>query len=96
MACLPLSALPAMCWRVEAAAMPGAWYGCFVSRCGFLFFSDSLQSARPFPNDGSLLDPALHPLWAAGITGRGQVIGCGDSGLGERQRCQDGSTLRLS
>lgn len=30
-----------------------------------------------------MLDAELHPLWAAGITGKGQVIGCGDSGLGE-------------
>jgi hypothetical protein len=30
-------------------------------------------------------DPALHPVWAAGVTGEGQVLGIGDSGLGERQ-----------
>jgi subtilisin family serine protease len=43
--------------------------------------SSITQSAKPFPRDGSMLDAGLHPLWAAGITGRGQVIGCGDSGL---------------
>lgn len=30
-----------------------------------------------------LLDPTYHPLWAAGITGANQVVGCGDSGVGE-------------
>ncbi len=32
-------------------------------------------------------DTNYHPLWAAGITGAGQVIGCGDSGVGTCTGC---------
>lgn len=54
-----------------------------------------LQSAKPAPRTGNQnLDPALHPLWAAGITGRGQVIGCGDSGLGEHCCAREGCLSR--
>lgn len=28
-------------------------------------------------------DQGTHPLWAAGLTGKGQIIGGGDSGLGK-------------
>lgn len=27
------------------------------------------------------VNPAVHPFWAAGLTGAGQVVGCGDTGL---------------
>ncbi|PSC76615.1 Serine protease ABC transporter B family tagA isoform A [Micractinium conductrix] len=39
------------------------------------------QAGRPPSETASLLDPGFHPLWAAGLTGAGQVIGCGDSGI---------------
>lgn len=40
------------------------------------------QSGKPAPNSGSVdLDPSLHPVWAAGITGKNQVMGQGDSGI---------------
>ena len=42
------------------------------------------QAGRPPSETASLLDPGFHPLWAAGLTGAGQVIGCGDSGIGAR------------
>jgi subtilisin family serine protease len=35
---------------------------------------------------GANLDPAVHPVWAAGITGEGQVVGIGDSGI-DVQHC---------
>ena len=38
-----------------------------------------MQSSLPATNDA--LDPATRPFWAAGITGKGQVVGIGDSGL---------------
>jgi hypothetical protein len=37
-----------------------------------------LKSTAPAPQDGG-----THPIWAAGLTGAGQVIGGGDSGVGE-------------
>ena len=44
--------------------------------------------ASSLPPDGAALDPALlqRPLWAAGLTGRGQIIGLGDTGL-DLQSC---------
>jgi hypothetical protein len=52
------------------------------------------QSGKPAPTPApkSALDPGLHPLWAAGITGKNQVIGIGDSGLGAwwRERMHGG------
>ena len=43
-----------------------------------------LQSARaPSATSGNPnTDPGYHPLWAAGITGTNQTVGCGDSGVG--------------
>lgn len=32
---------------------------------------------------GAALDAGVYPLWAANITGAGQVVGIGDTGLGE-------------
>lgn len=34
-------------------------------------------------SQNSFDNPEVHPIWAAGITGTGQVIGGGDSGVGE-------------
>ena len=48
----------------------------------------TVQSGRGPPEapaaDGatSAVDPGIYPLWAANITGAGQVIGIGDTGLG--------------
>jgi len=43
------------------------------------------QADRPAPSSGHIdLDPSLHPIWAAGITGAGQVVGQGDSGIDYR------------
>ncbi len=44
------------------------------------------QSARAAPEAPVPLaqDQGTHPLWAAGLTGRGHVIGAGDSGIGAR------------
>lgn len=42
------------------------------------------QANRPAPqNPGSSgnIDPSIHPIWAAGITGTGLVVGQGDSGI---------------
>ena len=40
-----------------------------------------LQTGRAAPSDrGNLI--GLRPLWAAGLNGTGQIIGCGDSGIG--------------
>ena len=35
-----------------------------------------------------LQDAGTHPIWAAGLTGAGQVIGGGDSGLGACKLCR--------
>ena len=43
-----------------------------------------IQSGRGAPSSSSnnaVADAATHPLWAANVTGKGQVIGGGDSGL---------------
>lgn len=41
------------------------------------------QSGMPVPNTNGQVntDPKYHPIWSAGITGKGMVIGIGDSGL---------------
>ncbi len=41
------------------------------------------QSGGPAPNTNAQIniDPKYHPIWSAGITGKGMVIGIGDSGL---------------
>ena len=46
--------------------------------------SSIIQSGKGAPSSGSsnaVADAATHPLWAANVTGKGQVIGGGDSGL---------------
>ena len=44
-----------------------------------------VQSATAAPTAPVLLtqDQGTHPIWTAGLTGGGQIIGAGDSGLGE-------------
>ncbi len=45
--------------------------------------SSITQSCQPVPNTNSATNtmPKYHPFWSAGITGKGIVIGIGDSGL---------------
>lgn len=45
------------------------------------------QSQQPLRNgaflrSGDTVNATLFPLWAAGLTGAGMVVGIGDSGLG--------------
>ena len=57
------------------------WQATAVTQCG-LAAPDA--SAAVDASNGAYfpqLDSALHPLWAAGLTGGGQVIGGGDSGV---------------
>ena len=63
------------------------------------------QSAQAPPSSwqpSTNVNAGLHPLWAAGITGAGQVIGCGDSGVGAcrggagRGRAGSGPTARCA
>ena len=44
------------------------------------------QSATAAPDAPVALadDHGAHPVWAAGLTGQGQIIGAGDSGIGEQ------------
>lgn len=39
-------------------------------------------TAAPQPPVALEQDQGTHPLWAAGLTGAGQIIGGGDSGMG--------------
>lgn len=50
------------------------------------------QSAAAAPDAPVALtdDHGSHPVWAAGLTGQGQIIGAGDSGIGE-QRLRSGA-----
>lgn len=45
--------------------------------------SSITQSCQPVPNTNAATNimPKYHPFWSAGITGKGMVIGIGDSGL---------------
>lgn len=45
-----------------------------------------MQSGRAPPGVATGLDPAHLPVWSAGLRGQGQVIGMGDSGVGETLR----------
>lgn len=48
--------------------------------------SSITQSCQPVPNTNAATNtmPKYHPFWSAGITGKGMVIGIGDSGLDYR------------
>lgn len=43
-----------------------------------------VQSGNAAPDTPVALtaDRGTHPIWAAGVTGAGQIIGAGDSGIG--------------
>ncbi len=69
-----LSAQAAVHWlEVAGTARLHNWQGTAVS-----------QSATAAPGAPTLLtqDQGTHPIWAAGLTGSGQTIGGGDSGMG--------------
>ena len=58
------------------------------------------QTGRGAPEDASLTPGAedgtfeeLRPLWAAGLDGTGQIVGCGDSGIGEDKHGATGAMM---
>lgn len=70
-----LAQQPAVHWLApKAPVMLHNWQGTAIS-----------QSATAAPDAPVLLsnDRGSHPVWAAGLTGQGQIIGAGDSGLGK-------------
>ena len=74
-----LSQHPAVHWIEPAAAGKlHNWQGTAV-----------VQSATAAPTAPVLLtqDQGTHPIWTAGLTGAGQIIGAGDSGLGKSSFC---------
>ena len=81
--CAPQEALQ---WLAEQPAVhwlaPGAplslrnWQGTAISQSA---------SAAPDAPVALLADHGSHPIWAAGLTGQGQIVGAGDSGIGALQ-----------
>jgi len=70
-----LSNQPSVHWiELAAVARLHNWQGTAV-----------VQSATAAPGapTGLSQDQGTHPIWAAGLTGKGQTIGGGDSGMGE-------------
>ena len=70
-----LAAQPAVHWLApRLATRLHNWNGVAVTQSG------ALPGAPP-----ELVGQGLgtHPLWAAGLTGAGEVVGAGDSGIGE-------------
>ena len=69
-----LAAQPATHWlspaSLEASTMN--WQASAIIQSG---------KGAPSASGNAVADAATHPLWAADVTGRGQVIGGGDSGL---------------
>jgi hypothetical protein len=57
-----------------------------------------VQSATAAPGAPTELsqDQGTHPIWAAGLTGSGQTIGGGDSGMGETLRISSGFSMLCS
>ena len=43
--------------------------------------SGIIQSGFAPEEETGLIDAAVHPIWAAGLRGAGQIVGCGDSGV---------------
>ena len=43
--------------------------------------SGIIQSGIAPTEESAAIDDAIHPIWAAGIQGEGQIVGCGDSGV---------------
>ena len=46
-------------------------------------------AAAPDPPVPLTQDGGSHPVWAAGLTGAGQIIGGGDSGIGAHPPCPE-------
>ena len=69
-----LAMQPAVHWLAPRAPVRlHNWQGTAIS-----------QSAAAAPDTPVALtdDHGSHPIWAAGLTGQGQIIGAGDSGIG--------------
>lgn len=43
--------------------------------------SGIIQSGFVPSEENGIIDPNIHPIWAAGIQGEDQIVGCGDSGV---------------
>ncbi len=71
-----------MHWLVPRAALHlHNWQGTAIVQSG---------NAAPDAPVALVADRGTHPIWAAGLTGAGQVIGAGDSGIGERSLHAEG------
>lgn len=69
-----LSAQAAVHWlEVAGTARVHNWQGTAVAQSA---------TAAPAAPMGLTQDQGTHPIWSAGITGAGQTIGGGDSGMG--------------
>ncbi len=69
-----LAEQPAVHWVAPRAAVKlHNWQGTAIVQSA---------SAAPFPPLLLTQDRGTHPVWAAGLTGAGQIIGGGDSGIG--------------
>ena len=80
MSCAPQEALqwlaeqPAVHWLSPRAPLSARnWQGTAISQSA---------SAAPDAPVSRLEDHGSHPIWAAGLTGQGQIVGAGDSGIG--------------
>ena len=81
--CMPCALQEALQWLAEQPAVhwlsPRAplsahnWQGTAISQSA---------SAAPDAPVSLLEDHGTHPIWAAGLTGQGQIVGAGDSGIG--------------
>lgn len=69
-----LSAHPAVHWiELAAAGKLHNWQGTAIVQSA---------TAAPLAPVALTQDQGTHPVWTAGLTGAGQVIGAGDSGIG--------------
>ena len=69
-----LAEQPAVHWLSPRAPLSAHnWQGTAISQSA---------SAAPDAPVSLLEDHGTHPIWAAGLTGQGQIVGAGDSGIG--------------
>ena len=70
-----LAEQPAVHWLAPRAAVRlHNWQGSAIVQSGNAAPDAPVQLAQ---------DRGSHPIWAAGLTGAGQIVGAGDSGIGE-------------
>lgn len=70
-----LAMQPAVHWLAPRAPFRLLnWQGTAISQSA----AAAPDAPLPLTDDGG-----SHPVWAAGLTGQGQIIGAGDSGIGE-------------